>query len=170
MQITSDTLYIAFQPFEKFLKKGEIEKIKKQAPFAVIGKDGYMSLTIADFNAIALHGDLSRFLDGRAENTLTVFEYYTLAGLKDFFEGYAKSLEKLAVKPTAKESAAQAACLKVGIVEGMLIFARDYFGLQSFAAAEKVTLAELLMARKDAYNKAIFERALTAQYQKNKKK
>lgn len=170
MQVTSETKFAAFQPFVKYLKKGELDKIRKQAPFAVIGRDGYLSLTIADFNAIAMHGDLSRFTNGKTDFDITVYDYYTIEGLHDFFEGFAKDLEKFAMKPDAKEQKAQNACYKVGVVESMLIFVRDYFGLRSFAEAERVTLADLLIARKDAYNKAAFEKAYQAQFKNTKRR
>lgn len=169
MTIDKDTKYIAFAPFEKCLQAGEVDRLKKAAPIAVIGRDGYLSLTIADFNALAIHGDLSVILRGKSELELSVFEWYTLQGLKDFFEGYAKDLEKFAVKGDAKEQRAQAACYKSGAVESMIVFAREYFGLKSFAEAEQVTLAELLLARKYTYNKVMFSKALQAQYNKKGK-
>lgn len=169
MVVNSDTLWIAFAPFEKYLQAGERERLQKAAPLAVIGSDGYLSLTIADFNRVAMHGDWRSLVSSKEEYEMTVFEFYTIAGLKDFFEGYARDLERFTMKPDTKEKKAQSACYKVGAVESMLVFAREYFGLHSFHEAERVTLADLLVARKDAYNKAAFQKAYQAQFNSKKK-
>lgn len=42
----------------------------------------------------------------------------------------------------------------------MLIFTRKYFGLQNFGDAEKITLLEYYLAKKDTYSDAIFQRSL----------
>lgn len=170
MVVNEQTKWLAFQPFERYLQKGEVERLKAVAPQAVFGRDGYLSLTIADFNQIAMHGDLTGVLGNRSELELTVFEWYAISGLKEFFEQFAKDLEKFIVKADAKEERAAAACYKTGVVEGMLIFAREYFELHSFAEAERVTLADLLLAKKDTYNRAMFERAYQAQFKRDKRK
>lgn len=154
----------------RLLKDGEEERLQQAAPVAVIGAGGYYSLTIAQWHGITKQ-DLSVISDRLTDKTrCTVYDYYTIKGLSAFVDSYIKQLERFAVKPDAAETAAQRACYDVTATEGMLIFAREYFGLQSFAAAEQVTLGDFLLAKKDTYNKTMFQKAYTAQLNKRKAK
>ena len=57
---------------------------------------------------------------------------------------------------------AASVCYPVEFGESLLLFSREYFQLHSFKEASNINLADLLIAKKDAYNKAAFERAYTA--------
>ena len=50
--------------------------------------------------------------------------------------------------------------------ESLLIFAQNFFGLKSFKEAEKITLGEIIIAKKADYNKSVFQRNQIKQYQK----
>lgn len=164
MKVTNDTLFATFQPIIKCLKSGEVEKIKQAAPVAVIGAGGYYDLTIAQWNAITAHNDLSCISEKMTDPLrCSVYEYYCAMGLADFIKSYCDALKNLTLSPDAKEQAAQRQCKQMTPTEGLLIFARKYFGLHSFRDAEQVTLGELLLAKKDAYNEAAFQKAYSKQ-------
>lgn len=52
------------------------------------------------------------------------------------------------------------------MAEGLLVFARRYFGCRSFSEAERLTLGEWLMAKKDDYNRIAAEQAAVKKYGK----
>lgn len=157
-------LWMSFQPMLKCLDDEQIEKVRAAAPEAVLGAGGFYSLTIAQWNRLTTHKDLSVISDKMLDPLkCNVFEYYTLEELPKFIDKYIKQLERFTLKPDAAEEAAQQVCFKVSPTEGLLLFAREYFGLHSFADAEKVTLGELLLAKKDTYNKQAFQKAYSKQ-------
>lgn len=158
MKVTNDTLWLAFAPCVEYLKQGELDKITKAAPNAVIGNGGYYVLTIAQLAAIINHNDVSVIVD-KDEDDYTVYEYYTIQGLRNWFELFVKQVEKLTIPTTAQEREASQACHEVTFIESLLLFAREYFSLHSFREAEEMTLADVLLAKKDAYNKAAFQKA-----------
>lgn len=150
---TTRSTYLALEPL---MTAEQRETIRKQAIESVIGADGVLGLTIAELNEVGMHGDLSRFCPHLNDTLCTAYEYLAFIELSEGLERFIKQLETLTPKQNAKEKAAQAACMKTSTIEGLLIFARDFFGLKSFAEAEKVTLAELLIAKKQAYNIRVF--------------
>lgn len=169
MTIDNNTRYFAVEPMLRSLPDEELAKIKEAAPRATIGRDGYLSLTIADLSRLIDGHDVTGIIPNATEPLkLTVFEWYTADGLRGFLEEYIQKLEGLQPPLDPAERAAQRACLKVTTTEGLLCFARDYFGLHSFAEAEAVTLAEVLIAKKDTYNKTVFQKAYAKQMQKKR--
>lgn len=170
MTIDNETLYFTVEPLLRQLPEEEIKRIKEAAPRAIIGRDGYLSLTIADLSRMIDGHDITGIILNAAEPLkLTVFEWYTAEGLRSFLEGYIQKLEALQPPLEPAERAAQKACLTVTTTEGLLCFAREYFGLHSFSEAEGVTLAEILIAKKDSYNKVIYQKAFIKQQQKRRK-
>lgn len=170
MKIDNSTLWQTFCLIEPHIKADDLQQVKDNAPAAVIGKGGYYALTIAQWHAITA-GRIEDVFGEKIKDPLqlTAYEYYTITGLKAFAENYVKQLERFSVKSDTNEQAAQAVCFKVTMTEGLLIFAREYFGLHSFAEAEQITLADLLLAKKDTYNKTMFQKAYTAQMQRKKR-
>ena len=108
MKITSETLWLSFEPMLKCLNEEQIDKIKKAAPEAVLGAGGFYSLTIHQWNRLTTHNDLSVISDNLFEPLkCNVFEYYTLEMLPQFIDDYCKQLERFTLKPDANEQAAQ---------------------------------------------------------------
>ena len=50
--------------------------------------------------------------------------------------------------------------LKISWDEAILVFVRDYFGLHSFKDAERITMGEILIAKRATYNREKFQRKL----------
>lgn len=121
-------------------------------------------LTLAQFFACSA-GDFSCVV--KDKDNPTVGEVFWVEHFGDFLQDFAKVLERLSIKQTPEQKQASAGCLPVEWQEGMLVFVRRYFGLSSFADAERVTIADYLLAKKDEYNSIIFDRNL-ADIQKHK--
>lgn len=132
------------------------------------GENGYYSLTIADFHAL-ISGSVEVGRFSLAEHSHLVFAKFFLQGLANFAKDFVTLLSELTPPPTAEEIRANRNLLPIGIAESLLIFARSFFGLRSFAEAEQITLADLILAKKETYNKIIFERN-QAQDSKQKRK
>lgn len=159
MVIDEFTLYTTLAPIEKHLTKESVQELQKAAPVAVFGRDGYYSLTIEQLNLL-YHNEVAEIVPNVEDtNKLTVFEYYTLLGLKGFIDEYVKALNACNVQLTADEERAAQAAGNMQFIEGLLCFAREYFGLHSFADAGRTTLGDLLIAKKDTYRRTIYQRA-----------
>lgn len=142
-------------------------EIRTAAPAVVLGSGGYYSMTLGQFGALLQGAEpLKVFARGTLED-LTVFEYYTIQGLADFIRGYVDNLVKFTVKPQADEPTA---AVPMSAAEGLLVFARNYFGLHSFAETEQLTLADILIAKKDTYNQVMAQRAYAAKLKKGVRK
>lgn len=161
MKITRNTLFFAVEPILRRLSAEQLAPIKAAAPALILGEGGYLNITIGQLSQLIDANNIGALVAHTEVQTMTVFEYYTIEGLHVFLSDYTNKLETLTPVPDANEKRAAAACLKTTITEGMLYFAREYFGLHSFAEAEKITLAEVLLAKKDVYNKVVFQRAYT---------
>lgn len=117
-------------------------------------------LTIGDLGQY-LQGEYPTSLADRFDASKSVAEYLgTFKALREFVGKFVKLLARFTVKATADELQASAGLPKFDETEGLLVFAREYFGLPSFDAAEKVTLGELYLAKKDDYIKTMAQRNL----------
>lgn len=130
-------------------------------------RDPY-TLTLAEFFSCC-EGDFGCVI-GDIEN-LTTGEGLWLDCFSDFLSNFEKILKRLLIPQTPEQKQASANCLPVEWQEGMLVFVRSYFGLKSFIEAEKVTLGDYLLAKKDDYNTRLFQTNLAKiQTQKIRKK
>lgn len=132
------------------------ERVKAEALKKYGVKDGFYSLTL---------GQLLTLTEGKEnvfnlQNDGSAYEHIFIDELTKFIEGYFKTLESYSIPQTAEEKMASGKCVEVTGVEGLLIFCKNYFNLHNFTSAENITLAEILIAKKDAYNTAIFEREI----------
>ena len=163
MNITPETKYIDFAPLEPYIT----EECAMQLRAAAIQEFGdYNSLTIEKFSELAqLTPDVAK------KNYETVLGVYWLYGFHDFVVDFSKSVKNLSLQPTPMELSASSVCYETTMIESMLVFSRDYFGLKSFSEAAQTTLGDYLIARKDDYNRKAFERRLNEiQMQKIKAK
>lgn len=117
-------------------------------------RDPY-TLTLAEFFSCC-DGDFGCVIKDMIN--LTTGEALWLEMFQKFVDDFSKILEKLVVPQTPEQKQASANCLPVEWQEGMLVFVRAYFGLKSFGEAENVTIGDYLLAKKDEYNTAIFQR------------
>ena len=77
-----------------------------------------------------------------------------------FMPQYVKSCESLIVPPTIEEQEAAEGLISCSWYESQIVFTQKYFGLKDFNEAEKITLDQLLVARKAMYNEGMFQRKL----------
>lgn len=115
------------------------------------------TLTLAEFFACA-QGDFSCVVKD-AEHP-TTGEVLWCENFVSFVEELSKVLKRLTIPQSAEQKQAAKGCLPVEWQEGMLIFARKYFGLHNFTQAEQITIGDFLIAKKDDFNTTIFERNL----------
>ena len=167
MKIDDKTLWTFFEPLYKRLSDEERKRVAAEAAAAFFGKGGYYDMTLGDFVTL-IGGNAQGVFPNYGKQLCTVFEWLSADGLKDFAKQYAETLEKFVPPTDADEQNAQNVCYKMTTAEGLLIFARDYFGLKSFAQAAEITLGDLLIAKKDAYNKIVYQRRLAAIKSKKK--
>lgn len=123
----------------------------------------YGELNIGDFFD-CLRCDFSVIGVCSTWNNATQAQYIWAMGFADYMDDFGKMLQRLTPPATAEQKQAQGVCMRVGFEESVLVFCREYFGLKSFKEVETLTLNEYLIAKKDAYNKAVFERKLNEIY------
>lgn len=153
MRITDRTLYANIKPVEKYFRENMESEIMRAAE----GKFGGMyDLEFATFWACA-GGDFSNLGDMRNP---TVLQVYWVKRFNKFVEEITQALKGLTLNPTADESKAGQGLLQVTWGESILIFLQQFFGLKSYKEAEKITIGELLIAKRAQYNKDLFQRKL----------
>lgn len=165
MRIDKTTKYREFEPIEKYVPDSQ----KKAITNAAESLYGCMyDLEFGEFWNVA-NGDLSR-LGGLDDPT--VFQMYWLKRFDEFTKEFAETLNKLSTKQNADEKRAAEGCLKISWGESVLVFLQKFFGLKSFKEAEKITIGELLIAKRAQYNDDLFARRISQiQMQKlNRKK
>ena len=153
MRITDRTLYATIEPIEKYFRPEFATELKRCAE----AKYGAMyDLEFATFWACA-GGDFSHL--GDMKNP-TVLQVYWVKRFKDFVEEFTKALKNLTLQPTADERKASDGLLDVTWGEGVLVFLQQWFWLKSYKEAEKITVGELLIAKRAQYNQDLFRRKL----------
>lgn len=143
------------------------DKVKEDAVKVMFGNAGFYALTINDWIALTEQEDLTLFEKYGKDIALG---FICVEAFKDFVKDFVKTLERLTPPARAVDNARKNATLPCGVGEGFLLFARDYFGLHSFDEAGNVTLADLILAKKDTYNKVMASRAEQNFYNQQTKK
>ncbi len=145
-----------------------VEEITEASAKYFCGQNGFFSLTISDLHSL-LNGSVEVGRFSLAEHSHLVFAKFFLLGLAKFAKDFVTLLSELTPKPTAEELRANRNLLPIGITENLLVFTRSFFGLKSFSEAEQITLADLILAKKETYNKVIFERNQAQDFKVRKK-
>lgn len=154
MRITERTLYSTIQPIEKYFADSMQSEIMRAAE----GKFGGMyDLEFATFWACA-GGDFSHLGDMRNP---TVLQVYWIKSFGEFVEEFAEQLKKLTIPQTSEEMQAGQGLLQVTCGESILVFLQQWFGLKSYKDAEKITIGELLIAKRAQYNQDLFRHRLS---------
>lgn len=165
MIVTETTKYKDFTAAEKYLTEEAVADLKKAAERAYVGM---YELTFGQFLQIS-GGDFAAVLGDMSDPT--VLQVYWAKRFADFQKEYGEALKNTQVPMTAEQKRASDGLPKTTFAECMLTFGRSYFGLHNFREAEKLTLGDLIIARRDAYNSAMFERRLQRiQMEKYRKK
>lgn len=154
IEVSERTKARDFAPFREVLTEDSAKRLLEVAVFNKFGKDGFWSMTIADFFAIA-GGDIACLVSDNGESLFDECRIKAFATFVDDFTTMLKSLEL----PSSEEDERNArGCLGMTLEEGIYIFCRQYFGLHSFADVDSLTLADVVLAKKDTYNKAVIDR------------
>ena len=155
MVVTQDTKYRDIVEAEQYLTDDTKNQLTEAAcklygdPWQ-LGIGEFVQLTTGDMSRL---GDLS---------DPTVLQVYWLQAFKAFVAEFEKALQGLTMPKDAQELEAENVLHKVGLAEGMVVFARSYFGLHNFAEAEKVSMLDYLIAKRDTYNQAAYNKRLAA--------
>lgn len=153
--ITERTRYADIEASEKYYS----EAAKAQLTEAAEKRYGTMlGMSFSTFWACC-NGDTSHLGDMTHP---TVLQVYWLRRFKTFVDEYTQQLNRL--QPPELPEATQAAqgTLQVTFGEATLVFLQQHFGLHSYKEAEQITLGELLIAKRTAYNAEIFRRNMAA--------
>lgn len=164
MRITNKTKYRFFERYEKYLTPESVEALKAEAEKRIAKM---YDLTFAQFYDCA-NGDFSGVLGNVSDPT--VLQVYWCKKFADFVQEFTEALKKLTIQPTGDEIKAGQGLLQVTWGEGILVFLQQWFGLKSYKEAEKITMGELLIAKRAQYNQDLFRRRLaqiqTAKFKK----
>lgn len=152
-EINETTLYVEFIKVESLIDEETKQNIIKSSQ-KIYGE--YYDMTLDRLLSL-LEPDCEEY-ERLNDPLITVFEVYWFLGFKEFFDSFLKLLQNFSIKESPDELAASRNCYPVEFSESVLIFTRSYFNSPSFKEAAKITIGEFLMAKKDAYNKAVFER------------
>lgn len=158
MKISSSTKYEEFARVEKYVRPSDKEAIKaaaerKYGAMADLAFGMYWSICNGDEKAVkSVLGEMK---------SPSVLQVYWLQRVREYTNEFTDTLKALQVPQTAHEMQASEGMKKSTFAESILVFVRAYFGLQSFRDAEQITLGEIIIAKKDAYNTAMFQRRLS---------
>lgn len=156
LKVDKHTKMRDFVRYEAVLADGEAARLKAAAVRDMYGDDGFYAMTLGDFFTVT-GGDVRPLgADG------TVYATYRVRAFADFVDTFIQSLRRLTPQPTAEQVRQSAGTIPCQFDESVLVFCRSYFGLHSFAEVELLTVADLLLAKKDTYNQAVVERNIAA--------
>ena len=166
MKITDKTLYTDLLYIEKYIPDAERERLIQASQQRY---KEYYNLTIAEFFAL-LDKDYT-IIDyfGNSEQ-LTVLQYFFLQGFTAFVAELQTIFEKLNLKPTFDEQKNMQGVLPMSFSESIIVFVQDFFGLKSYSEAEKITLADVVLAKKVHYNRSIYQHNVMRNLKLNKTK
>lgn len=157
MQVTESTKLFEIGAFLPFIEQSSVKDLKSAAERLYGNPWG---LTLGEFFAYS-EGDYSGIgVDFGHADQITALQYYWMESFKDMCKTLNQSLTALSVAPTPDAKKACVACRKMSFQESVKVFCREYFGLASFREVDDLTLDDLLLAKKDSYNKAIFEKGM----------
>ena len=167
LKVDRHSKYSDFAVFEPVLAEGMAEKIEAAAVRDRYGKDRFFSMTL---------GDLFDVLSGNPEPLAgdepdTVFAVYRVRAFQRFIgngedNGFIAKLKALTLPPTEDTIKAAQGCLDYNFDESVYVFCRHYFNLHTFADVDGLKIADLIMAKKDAYNQGIVDRNMAAAMRK----
>lgn len=155
MIVTRDTKYAEFEDREKFMSDESISILKKAAEVEFVPMYG---MTFVQF--LQACEDTTTII-GKKDNP-TVLQVYWEKRFEEFKKEFEEKIKSTNVLPTKDEAMAAKDLPAQTFAEGILVFCLHYFGLHNFREAEQLTLGDIIIARKDAYNSAMFQRRLNA--------
>ena len=154
MQITEATKYAEFEPVEKYVTKKMVRGLFESA------EEKFGKMYDLEFGTFwqCSNDNFEEVLGNMSEPT--VLQVYWKKRFEKFVEEFAATLKAMTLTQTAEEIQAAEGLLKISWDEAILVFVRDYFGLHSFKDAERITMGEILIAKRATYNREKFQRKL----------
>lgn len=154
MQITEATKYAEFEPVEKYVTKKTVQGLFESA------EEKFGKMYDLEFGTFwqCINDNFAEVLGNMSEPT--VLQVYWKKRFEKFVEEFAATLKAMTLTQTAEEIQAAEGLLKISWDEAILVFVRDYFGLHSFKDAERITMGEILIAKRATYNREKFQRKL----------
>lgn len=164
--VTENTRFADIAPFVDYLKPTTRAELKKAAE---VKYGSPWALTLGNFFD-CIKGNFQVIGAKTYEPvSLLALQYFWVEAFRDFVESLTATLDQL--KPPAPKDAEEAAkaCKPMEIEQGITVFCREYFGLHRFSDVRGLYISDLLLARKDVYNKAAFNMARSAIEERKRK-
>ena len=170
IKVDHKTRYEDFQMWEPLLAEGMTEALEAGAVRAVYGDDGFWAMPLGDMFTV-MAGD-PRPLTG--DDPDSVFAVYRVKAFQRFMgdgkdNGFISQLKRLTLPATPESIRVSQGCLDYAFDESVYVFCRSYFNLHTFADVDKLKVADLILAKRDAYNQAVVERNMAASIRKGAK-
>lgn len=167
MKIDRSTRYDEFSVFEPMLADGEVERLQEVAVRDRYGGDGFYAMTLGDMFTV-LSGNVRPLTWGVSPDS--VFAVYRVRAFTDFIGKLIERLKSLTLPPTAEQVSNARGCIPSQFDESIYVFCRRHFGLTGFADVERLKVADLIMAKKEAYNDAVVDRNIAESLKKGSKR
>lgn len=156
MLITEATKYKDFRNIEKYVSEKSVQSLCAEAEKQF---GGMYDLEFGSFWECS-NGNFERVLGDLKEPT--VLQVYWMKRFEKFVEDFAGQLKALTIAQSTDEQRASVGLLELSWAEATLVFLQNYFGLHNFKDAERITIGEILIAKRAAYNRDKFHRNLAA--------
>jgi len=124
----------------------------------------FYQITIGDLAQMSCYPPKFPNIENYDKENLTVFDYFKIKNANDFIIEFTKDLKIYELSKTVEENNANSNLPDFTLIEVMLCFTQNYFKLQNFGEAEKITLLEYLLARKNDYTQKLYEKNLTNEF------
>lgn len=141
-------------PFVELFSDEQRKAIKDAAVRDRFGDAGFYGLTVGQLTTV-LSGDPRPLFDSGGR---TVFDMARVTAFSEWLDEFIGTLGRLTLPPTAEGMTLQSGTLKSTFEESVYTFCRSYFNLASFEACDRLKVSELLLAKKDDYNRAVVDR------------
>lgn len=167
LKIDRNMTYQAFAVFEPYMSEADVERVKSLAVRVKYGEDGFWSMPVGDM-LDAMRGNVARLTWGDSPDS--AFAVLRVRAFSEWVGGFIAKLQAMTLPPTPEQLKSQSGTLTCTFEEAVYMFLRQWFGLRGFAEADRLKVADLLLARKEAYNAAIVERNLANSIRKGQRK
>lgn len=154
MIVNRTTIWDDFAASEPYISDEDKQKVMDAAVKEMLGENGFYDVTIKTL----LEGMHGEFAGLWMDEGKTVFDVYRVLAFTNWLKDFIALVDRLTLKPTAKQVKWSAGCIEMSFDESVYVFLRSYFGLHCFDDVQTMTVADYVLAKKDTYNKMIVER------------
>ena len=166
MRIDRHTTIEEFAPFAALVTADDMAAVRAAAVRDKFGEAGFYAMTVGDFTTV-LGGDPRPLLQSGGR---TVYDFCRVEAFRDFVsDDLTAKLKRMTLPPTADTMRLTTGTMSNEFVESVYLFCRSYFGLPSFAAADRLKLSEFMLAKKDDFNRSVVDRNAAAMVKKGGK-